>query len=699
MKTQIVLPLLAFVAAAFGAFPVPTIDVRLMVPATQDTTVTEGDAVQVGTTGMDGGRGIVEHWIEQKNPGGNWSKITGMLVENPKLDNKFQYVQCRTVGEFQLRAAIRSTSDAAGGVIQYSSEIKVTVAAKINKQTAAQAYSATLGPTYPELHPNDPDTRPRLFSRVSKPSVGMGLRVNPYEIAGAAGPRADSDYWSSSGQVAYKPDNSIPNDPGLSRIQTGAYYSHCYALAPRVDMSSAQYGIEPFTTGYWFDGVNTQLKNPICAVRNAAMISNEELVVYENGFLGIAGTQTGRGGVVGLDWPLKGLQLPADKVPSAIALSTSNEFAFITVHDAKTGKGQIAVIACEGKLLAFHTWRWLGLPNQGSWSDFVLLGFVDLPFANPSAIAAASNGLWRGPSATNNRVLGQIDITDAGTRWGLRQGDLGWAGIVATGGYAIVASKTEGKVAVVDLSPLFKFFRNAWLSDTQQPITIAARAAGTWPSTMTTENTPTVVWQMDVAKPTCVLAGQFTDRWSPDIHKAYFGTEDGKIRIVDTSSVMNRWDFESGGIIRVIGSVQVGENPVSMCFARFAPANLPLLPAGKLSDPLNNVVHVACRGSRDIRSFVSYQGQAQEYQRIADLRIIDPVCVSVSDRFNVLTIADYNGKQVVSVRIGVVNDRVDEWGKVGEAFGCGSTGTDAFEFAGALPVAGYPFHVASSNVN
>lgn len=709
-KYRLIVPLLAFAAHAFGW---TSVDVQLSIPVNQTATVQEGETINVESTAADNAKGVNRHWIEQQQPEGTWKPITPDSVKNKKQNNKVQSVTFSTVGTFPIRAVVHCVSDPVD-VLEYSTELKIRVTPK-PKPTDGQLFSATLGPTWAELNPNAADTRPRLYTRDSKPNTAtIDVRINPYEVSGAAGPHPDSDYWSSAGQVAYKQDKTIPNDPGLNRIQTMAYYSHCFALSARDDMSAAQYGIEPFTTGYWFDGVNVQLTDPICCVRNEAMLSNEELVIYGNRrFLGVAGTQTGRGGIVGLDWPLKGYQFEPDKMPSAMALTTSNEILLVALHDQKTGKGQIAVIACEGKLLAFHTWPWIALPNQGSWSDFVLLGYVDLPFAYPSSIAAASNGFWRGPSATNNKVLGQIVISDQGTRWGLRQGELGWSGIIASGGYAIVASKTENKVAILDLSPVFKYIRNAWLSDTEQPKTIAARAAGTWPQPLAGTDLPAVVWQTDIVKPTCVLAGHLTDRWSFDRHKAYVSADTGKdagtVSIIDTSSLMQRYDFEAQqagrGPVGIIGSVQVGANPVSLCFARYIPTfPLALMPKDdkgnqRQPDPLDNLVHVTCRGSADVRSLVTFQGKGEVYQTISDPRIVDPVFASVSDRCNVMSIADYNGKQVVNVRIGPVEDRVDGWGQHGEVFGCGADGTARFEITGFYPVHGNPFHVMSSNVN
>ena len=101
---------------------------------------------------------------------------------------------------------------------------------------------------------------------------------------------------------------------------------------------------------------------------------------------------------------------PTTKFPPRIAITTSNELALVTVWDTTTKKGQLAVIALEGKYIPFHTWPYMGMPNQGSWSAFKLLGYVDLPMATPTSVAATSNGWWSGPSQTGGLVMSQIKL-------------------------------------------------------------------------------------------------------------------------------------------------------------------------------------------------------------------------------------------------------------------------------------------------
>ncbi|HWA87262.1 MAG TPA: Ig-like domain-containing protein [Opitutus sp.] len=554
-----------------------------------------------------------------------------------------------------------------------------------------------LGPAFDDLHLLAADTRPALFQPASKPYKSGYIRVNPYELGDT--PATDSDYWSDSGQVGYVPD--VETDPGLDRIQTYAYYDHVFATSPRLDWPSGTPHPDPQTSADCYAAEFGELpKYPVAMARNYGMQQNEALVLYRDGYLGVAGTQTSR---TSSERPYPGLVFPANKVPTAIAVTTANEFALVTVWDTDTHTGQLAVIALEGKFLAFHTWPYVAMPNQGSWSGFKLLGYIDLPMRMPTAVAAASNGWWSGPSQTGGRVLSQIDLSNDAQRKLVYSGD--WSAVVAKGGYAIVASKYDNTVAVVDLSPLFSYIRESYLSSAASfNQTMAARGwePADFPQAFSIRPsiTPKIVWQAAIEKPTAVLAGLQMDRWTKDYFKAYVAAEDGTISIIDTSPLMKRYSYEKLGSLRIAGSFNVGKNPVSMCFARRGePDDLPLLPYATdgsqyKPDPLNNLFYVAVRGDRKVVAAVTFGGEGAVYRTIEDQRMGDPVAVSTAVRGPILSVADFRGKKIVSFRIGNITDA-----RNGKTYGCGADGTAPFEFAGELPFYGYPFLINSTNVN
>ncbi len=563
---------------------------------------------------------------------------------------------------------------------------------------ASDDLSARLGPTFAQLNAGAADDRPMLQGPASKmPPDSYYIRIKPYELGDA--PAADSDFWSDSGQVAYIPD-APATDPGLDRIQTYAYYNKVFAISPRLDWASGQPHSDPQTREPAYTTLDGgPVMQPVAMVRNYAMQQNEEIVIYRDGLFAVAGTQTSRAGT---ERPYPGFKFPPNKVPRAVAVTTSNEFALVVVWDTDRHVGQLAVVALEAKFLAFHTWPYMALPNQGSWSDFKLLGYIDLPMASPDAVAAASNGLWNGPSSTNGLVLSQIPLTDDGYRALVYDG--AWQAAVAKNGYAIVSSKADNCAVILDLTPLFAYVRESWLSSAASfSATLAARgpAPTQFPQTFDANPAikPSIVWQAAIASPTTVLAGQKLDRWSPDRFKAYVAAQDGTIHILDTSPLMQRNSWEVRGTLQEIGTVKVGRNPVSLAFARSGSiANLPLLPkdstgAQKAPDALNNLFWVACRGDRELDAVVTLQGAGAVCDRIRDSRLGDPVAVSVACRGPIVSVADFAGKKVLSYRIGTLTDSRNN-----VSYPVTDPAYD-YDFAGELPLLGAPFLLNSTNVN
>jgi hypothetical protein len=319
----------------------------------------------------------------------------------------------------------------------------------------------------------------------------------------------------------------------------------------------------------------------------------------------------------------------------------------------------------------------------------------------PTSVSAASNGWWSGPSQTAGLVLSQIDLSNDSHRKNVYSG--GWNGIVAKGGYAIVASQYDNKAVIVDLAPLFSYMRESYLSSAASySATNSARGMSdtAFPQAFSVHpaSRPTIALELPVTAPTAVLAGIRLDRWTKDHYKGYVASRDGTIRIFDTSAVMKRYDYERLGALRQIGSFNVGRNPVSMCFTR-RDGNLPLLPtlsdgSQAKPDPLNNIFYVAVRGDRKVVAGVTFNGSGAVYRTIKDKRMGDPVAVSTAIRGPVLSVTDFRGRKMLSFRVGKITDYRNN-----VVYGCGADGTAPFEFAGQVSFFGYPFLVNSTNVN
>jgi len=245
------------------------------------------------------------------------------------------------------------------------------------------AQSKRFGPSFSELHPNAVEDRPMNIQpgAFTCPSSYKN-KYSPYEL-GRQGCGPDDYSWSSVGQVGYIP--VLPGDPGIDRIQTFAYNSNVFALSPRLDLASGMPHPDPTVRASEYEG---KALYPIASVRNYALLQNEALTIYRSGLLGVNALQNSRGSG---DRPYPSIVFPSHLIPTDIAVTSGNELAVVTLWDTQTLIGKLAVVAIEAKYLPLSTTPYLGMPNQGSFSDLVLLGYVDLPIAAPTAVSAASN--------------------------------------------------------------------------------------------------------------------------------------------------------------------------------------------------------------------------------------------------------------------------------------------------------------------
>jgi hypothetical protein len=741
-----------------------------------DVAVEKGTEITFRAVVTDAGADLTTHAIEVMHPNGTMS-YDGWLTggdwgsdspDNGSMSVKTAYVTVVDEGTYTFKA--RATHAADGAQLFPSNTLRVTIRSPetlhesyvpdtvlfpdgtVNR-TAYELYwavwspsaqSKRFGPSFNQLHPTAAEDRPtNAQPGASTCPTSFKNKYSPYEL-GRQGCGSDDDSWSSVGQVGYVP--VLPGDPGIDRIQTFAYHSNVFALSPRLDQTSGVPHPDPTVRASEYQGM---AQFPIASIRNYAQVQNEALTIYRSGLLGVNGLQSSRGNG---DRPYPGFVFPSHLIPTDIAVTSGNELAVVTLWDTRTLTGKLAVVALEAKYLPLYTTPYLGMPNQGSFSDMVLLGYVDLPMVAPTSVAAASNHRWSGPSDTNGLTLGQLDFTSMSVRQSLYNG--AWSSVIATKGYAIVASKLENKVCIVDLSPVFESFREAWLMNYNT--TLEARRSRDWPAMdfstspdSNAGNTPTdsiasdasrlgwsdifdsitawwsasakeethteddyiayhqrrkrsgvpapqVVTTFDLENPAAVLAGKSLDSSSRDKFKAHVALTNGKVVIIDTSSLMARSSTDASAEANIIGTFDVCEVPTAIVPARFAQQGLPLLPKrgnssqAEQSDPLNNHFYVICRGSREVAAVITYGDQGAVYQRLKDIRLEDPVNAVIADRGNVLTVADYNGRKVLSFLIGSITDRHDRQY---------DAPTSNYQYVGEMPLDGCPFAISVAPVN
>lgn len=200
---------------------------------------------------------------------------------------------------------------------------------------------------------------------------------------------------------------------------------------------------------------------------------------------------------------------------------------------------------------------------------------------------------------------------------------------------------------------------------------------------------PQVVATFDLESPAAVLAGKSLDSSSSDRFKAHVALTNGKVVIIDTAVLMARSVTGTSSEASVMGSFDVCQVPTAIVPARFAQQGLPLLPNTEQSDPLNNHFYVVCRGSREIAAVITYGAQGEVYQRLKDIRLADPVNAVVADRGNVLTVADYDGRKILSFLIGNVTDRHERRYEAP---------TSNYQYVGEMPLDGCPFAISVAPV-
>lgn len=545
-----------------------------------------------------------------------------------------------------------------------------------------------LGPRYDAVHPGAGDERPRADEPVSN-TCDDGYLCKQYQAGPATCTAQGGCYGSDSGQVLYVPADA--SDVGVDRLQVYGWEAevHCYAPQPLPGGNSHP---DPLLLqAEWQTANSGVLRNPIAMTRSAASWTNDAVIALEGGALVTTGTPTtGSNGAF--------FKFPAHLVPTSLALSAANEFLFVTVWDTRDIAGRLAVFSMRGARPTAHTWPFHGLLNAGGFEEMKLLGYVDLPFATPTSVAVASDGRWTGPSETAGKSLPEIQFgscdgasctCDSGLIAGFARTTGDWSNVVAKRGYAVVASRWENKVAFVDLAPLFSFFRASYFGsapdcakaleqfsfDGSAAEPGAQPAADLFPPTfdVVPEQRPAVVSEFSVPHPRAVLAGIRKDRWSKDFYKAYVAAHDGTIHVFSAGRLLyESWDLETNGALTTQDPAHVGTfasciSPTALRFLGLGAGSdqkrasapplgsgvLPLREDGASAEPLdglNNALAIVCRGDREVAFAATWLGSGGVYDRFRDERLGDPVAIDIADRSDIRTIADFDGRKVVSFR-------------------------------------------------
>lgn len=555
---------------------------------------------------------------------------------------------------------------------------------------SVEGVSRRLGPDYASYHPSGGGGFPEIYLVPAKkmPAEAGPEAVRYYQLGGPYRQEA-GDFSSTQGQVLYVPDRPLalegekrlPNaGVGVDRVTIIEMSHHCFSEQPQAPWWGDGSRPEPKAKA-WIDAAGLEIGSPIAAARGMGTWSNCSLVLFSSGFIGTAGTVTGYG-----TGPT--FRFPKTKIPTAISVTNKNEMALVTVIDAETGKGQVAVLALAsgGKISQMpHEWSEENplLPNIAVFTRIKLLGYVDLPGLNfPTGVCAVGNRQGGRVSGRSGHagMLSEFDLNVQSDRDNFFSGHN--AGYTSTAGFAVVISKSEGKAAFLDLQPIFEEARNAYYTTAEnfQKTRDVGDGPKQWPQTFEQRPAwkPTVVKVVEVSSPTAVLASLE----GGENARAFIASLDGTVAIFKVGGLATEAPVDPDAIAAV-GTVKVGRNPTCLVYDKYATASF----------------LAVCRGDREI-DWVEVRGdKGRVARRLRDERLIDPVYAEVADTHGIeapiLTVADFKGRKIVNYRYGELIFATQ--GR--EKFGVGRNGKEEFECGGVMEFPGHPFCVSATNVN
>lgn len=538
-----------------------------------------------------------------------------------------------------------------------------------------------LGPKYDFYHPGDADSaRPTAPELPSVPNPKGNLcPAFDHDTPGPA------TFGSTSGQVGYAPND--PADPGLDRLQTVGWEGGGQCYQPHQGSQLGGSHPDPAITQW-----QPQFPTPAVAIakaRTEVAETGDGVVIFSNGLVGTTGTQTS-----GSTHPF--FMLPPNKVPTAVAVTNFNELALVTVWDTDALAGQVAVFALRAPKPESFSVNAFAAPNEGGFSAIQLLGYVDLPdMKTPTAISATGNntghqGPWIQSGDHAYQGIGKIFEDLSYPSMVANSGASVWTsdpltgpGFFGSAGVAVIASRWEGKVAFLDLSPLYQLVRKVYVEPIQnkdnQALYTQATAPGPWPFDFTRnpEMKPTVVMTESVDHPTVVRVGVAPAKNASGLKTkllAWTGTLGGHVIAYDVSSLTGA-AATKGTPITSVADVTVDPNLTSMHLTN-----------------QNDTLFVSSRGNRSVQ-WLSVNGPGVTLDRtFRDSRVNDVVATDNNQRVGTLiTVGDFSGGSVMSF------ERHD--GPCTSEAGTDAATCTTYAFDGAETFPGAVYFVDTANVN
>lgn len=528
-----------------------------------------------------------------------------------------------------------------------------------------------LGPDYAYYHPGKLKEK---FPEHWIPPVKEEVKGRRYQIGGPW-TQEGGDFSSTQGQILYVPDRGF----GMDRVTILEWANGGFSEKPEPPWNSG-FRPEPTLLVYHTKS-GGHPGTPIAMARGMGGWANCGVAIFSSGLVTTAGTVTAEGSN-----PV--FHFPKHKLPTAVAITNKNELALITVVDTDRMAGQVAVFALEssGRESGFaHEWRepHPGLANVGVFTQLKLLGYIDLPGLDfPTGVTAVNDASQTRLNGRDGHagLLSSFDLAQQSERDIFNTGDN--ASHTARSGFAAIIGKYEGRVAFLDLQPLFSRVREMYYTTEENYRKTREQGDGPhqWPYTFAADPgwSPKLVAVLEQPEPTAVLATLGGGRSA----RTFVASRDGQVWIYEVGRLGNV-AAATAAEIKVVGTVQVGRNPVCLAYDKYRP----------------NTIIAVLRGDREI-AWINYaDGKGRVVQRLRDARLKDPVFVEVADTHGIdtslLTVADFNGRQILNYRYAPVVFATQG----GARFGMGQHGTDEFECGGVMAFPGWPFSISATNVN
>jgi hypothetical protein len=519
----------------------------------------------------------------------------------------------------------------------------------------------------------------------------------------------DGDYSANYAQVAYIFDPKVQASvPGVDGIQTLDMAHGIWAGEPQLHWAEGGgHGGHPtimlrtdIVAKYDPYGMPQQ---PVEVVRAYGATEDAacSYMVFQSGQIAC-----GEGGNTGKDaYYFK--PLPADFTPTAASVTNNGEFLLVTGWNTTAMHGQLAVIAIGSSkptgTFWSHEWNetYPGFRNYSLPVFNKLLGIIDLPgMVAPTMVNAVGNWEFQfnlpgqvdpGKFPLSNQTNWQCFATGPCTKE------------YDTAGFALVGSRYERRVLLLDLTPLFKMVTTGMFTNFA---TFRANVANTgtgpdqWPPTFAENSveTPVVVKTLDFPREVSAVSASVYP--------------DNRALIADYGLV-HIWDvdgLQTGGTgqnAHEVSALDTGSNTTRLVNMKHARPYGERGPDGKsdydypnMPNLIRNQWLALSRGKKTVSWIDFASGTAIVTSTLTDSRLVDPI--SVEDNYthgtqsDLIDIADYGARDVKGYRYGPVITWTNPPGCY--KADCPIYGPDTFEYEGDYATPTGPFDISIENI-